>query len=68
VNRPSDAGRRERACIVTWRSAWPPTDRLVEELDQIDGVITLAVHRGESVKPAGDVSSAAVPQTARLTP
>jgi hypothetical protein len=36
------------------------TDRVVEELRQLDGVITLSVHRGESIKPPGDVISATV--------
>ncbi len=36
------------------------TDRLLDELTQIDGVITLSVQRGESIKPPGDVISASV--------
>lgn len=40
----------------------PPeaTDGLLDALRAIDGVITLSVRRGESVKPPGDVISAAV--------
>jgi uncharacterized membrane protein len=36
------------------------TDRLVEQLQQLEGVVSLSVHRGDSVKPPGDVISAAV--------
>jgi hypothetical protein len=39
------------------------TDHLVRELGQLDGVITLSVRRGESVKPEGDVISATVLNT-----
>jgi uncharacterized membrane protein len=38
----------------------PATDGLIEDLVQLDGVITLSVRRGESVKPPGDVISVAV--------
>ena len=36
------------------------TDRLVGELEGMAGVISISVHRGVSVKPLGDVVSAAV--------
>jgi uncharacterized protein DUF389 len=36
------------------------TDRLLERLQEVEGVLTLSVRRGESVKPPGDVVSAAV--------
>jgi uncharacterized membrane protein len=36
------------------------TDRLLSKLEAMDGVISLAVHRDSSVKPPGDVISAAV--------
>ncbi len=36
------------------------TDRLVAELEELAGVISISVHRGSSVKPPGDVISSAV--------
>ncbi len=36
------------------------TEGVLEDLRQLDGVVTLSVHRGDSVKPPGDVISAAV--------
>ena len=36
------------------------TDRLLDELQRLDGVVSLSVHRGESIKPPGDVISAAI--------
>jgi hypothetical protein len=40
--------------------AAPATDRVVHELEGLDGVITLSIRRGDSIKPPGDVISATV--------
>jgi hypothetical protein len=52
--------RKEKRLHRTIEITTPPsyTDELVDKLDRLDGVISLSVVRGASVKPEGDVVTA----------